>query len=231
MAKQEFHLAGETYAVKARIKENVRCIAARSPVGEPLTGRGFGFMRDLFAYHPRAESKTGPGIETIVVRVAARNPTNKEFWIKRYDGDEFIDISWTECLGATPALAEFRNACRLAVKDVTQAYCDKTFDRAGREGLLRCPVTGELFSRETAHVDHDEPWPFRTIVDEFIRREGIDVHTVMYDGFEHGSTFITLRDQALTHRFVEFHNSVASLRVMSRAANLSRSRVNDAAVP
>jgi len=211
LAKQEFHLAGETYAVKARIKENVRCIAARSPVGEPLTGRGFGFMRDLFAYHPRAESKTGPGIETIVVRVAARNPTNKEFWIKRYDGDEFIDISWTECLGATPALAEFRNACRLAVKDVTQAYCDKTFDRAGREGLLRCPVTGELFSRETAHVDHD--------------------HTVMYDGFEHGSTFITLRDQALTHRFVEFHNSVASLRVMSRAANLSRSRVNDAAVP
>jgi hypothetical protein len=229
LTKPEFHLAGKIYTVKAQIKANVRHIVTEAALNTPLTGKYFDFMRDLFSYHPRAELKIGPGIETIVVRVSSRHSNNREFWIKQRGGEEFIDISWTECLKATPALVEFRNACRLAVKATTQAFCDAEFAKSAERELLRCPIAGNDFSREEAHVDHDDPWPFRRIVDEFIKREGIDVHKVDYDGFEHGSTFITLRDPRLADKFVRFHNDVARLRVVSRSGNLGRSRTDDEA--
>jgi hypothetical protein len=91
-------------------------------------------------------------------------------------------------------------------------------------GRLKCPITGELFPRTEAHVDHNDPWPFRRIVDEFIAEEKIDLLRVEYDGFEHGSTFVTLRDRALADRFVAFHGRVARLQVISKQANLEKSR-------
>lgn len=222
MGKQTFHLAGKTYIVKEQIRTNVRTIAAGARIGEPLSGKRFAFMRDLFAYHPQADSKIGSGIERIEVRVATRNRNNREFWIKSFDSDQPTDISWPECLNATSTFSEFRNACRLAVKPYTQAFADAEFARSAVGGFLKCPINGMRFDREQAHVDHDDPWRFTHIVEAFIKRERIDVNSVEYDGMEHGSTFITLRDHASAQRFVDFHNEVAALRVVSKAGNLSR---------
>ena len=221
LGKQVFHLDGKSYTVKARIQTNVRTIAADAEIDEPLKGKRFRFMRDLFAYHPRAESKIGSGIETIVVRIATRNRNNREFWIKSLDSDVFTDISWPECLNATSSVSEFRNACRLAVKPHTQAFADAAFANAVN-GKLRCPINGSRFDRDHAHVDHDDPWRFTKLVEAFIAQEQIDVDDVEYDGMEHGSTFVTLRDSALARRFITFHNRVAVLRVVSKAGNLSR---------
>jgi hypothetical protein len=226
LPKPEFHLAGKAYTVKAQIQTNVRHIVDKAAVNEPLSGKHFEFMRDLFSYHPWADDKIGLGIETIMVRVASRNRKNKEFWIKQHGSDQVTDISWMECLRVTPALAEFRNACRLAVKPTTQAFCDAEFARRAVGGLLQCPLAGVPFPREKAHVDHDDPWPFRRIVDEFVAREKLDVNQIEYDGFEHGSTFIRLHDRDLSDRFVQFHNKVAHLRVVSVAGNLGRSRTD-----
>jgi hypothetical protein len=222
VAKQSFHLAGKTYTVKEQIKTNVRHIAAMSKIRVPLSGKYFHFMRDLFAYHPRADSKIGVGIEIIEVRIATRNRKNREFWLKPIGSDQFTDISWLECLNATSAFSEFRNACRLVVKATTQAFADHEFATTAHLGRVRCPITGELFDREHAHVDHDDPWPFTKIVETFVSTATIDIEAVRYDGFERGSTFITLDDDELAKQFVRFHNSVAMLRVVSDKGNLSR---------
>ena len=219
MAKHIFHLAGNTYTTKTQVRNIVRTIAAKATLDEPLRGRRFAFMRDLFAYHPRADKKIGSGIESIVVRRATRNPDNREFWLKQTGMKALIDISWTECLHATSALAEFRNACRLAVKPYTQAFADRKF---ADSTFMICPINKSTFRRTEAHVDHDDPWPFSKIVEEFVRAERLNLETVAYDGFEDGSSFVTLRDADLAARFVAFHEKVATLRVVSAAGNLSR---------
>lgn len=222
MPPQVFHLASRVYTVKARIRERVRRIVADADLGMPLSGEDFAFMVDLFTYHPQADIKIGDGIETIRVRQARRNPGNREFVLTQVGSPDVVDISWTECLHSTPPLAEFRNACRLAVKPWTQSFCDQEFARKAEGGRLRCEVTGELFTRREAHVDHGGKWPFRAIVAEFVRREQVDVEAVEFDGFEHGATHITLRDKALAAKFIALHNTLASLRVLSRAGNLRR---------
>lgn len=227
--KKEFHLAGKTYSVAAQVEANVRHIAEKAELGVPLAGKHFDFMRDLFAYHSRAEDKIGEGIEQIVVRRAARNKRNREFWIKTAGSDEWIDISWKECVRATTPLQEFENACRQAVRPVTQDFASRVFAEEGRGGRLVCPITGAHFTRSQAHVDHDDPWPFKAIVAQFIRNEGLDVNVVEYDGFEHGSTRITLRDSSLADRFRAFHDSVARLRVVSATGNQVRGKSRDAA--
>lgn len=226
--KREFHLAGKTYTVIAQIETNVRHIAGKVALGAPLTGKWFDFMRDLFAYHSRAEDKIGEGIEQIVVRRAARNPRNREFWIQTAGSDEWIDISWRECLRATTPLQEFENACRQAVRPVTQDFASRVFAEQATGGRLECPITGALFTRSEAHVDHDDPWPMKAIVAQFIRDEGLDVTAIEYGGFEHGSTRITLRDASLIDRFRAFHDSIARLRVVSATGNLVRGRARDA---
>jgi hypothetical protein len=184
-------------------------------------------MRDLFAYHPRAEHKIGDGIKEIVVRQAARNPKNREFWIRTEGSDEWIDISWTACLTVTTPLQEFANACRQAVRPETEAFAARVFAEPAQGSRLRCPITGELFTREEAHVDHDEPWPMRRIVEQFIANEGLDLEAVQYDGFENGSTRITLRDPDLTAKFRAYHDGVACLRVVSATGNLSRGKAEE----
>lgn len=216
MATQTFHLAGKIYTVKDRIKERVRSIVANATLGTALIGDDHLFMANLFTYHPAADNKIGAGIERIEVRRAERNAANREFWIRQTHSKVFTDISWTECLSATTEIAEFANACRLAVKPITQAYCDREFKVYGHSGALTCPITGHLFTRENADVDHDEPWPMRLIVSQFVESHSIDLKTVAYDGFEHGSTFITLRNVELAAKFVAYHNTVAKLQVLSR---------------
>jgi hypothetical protein len=82
---------------------------------------------------------------------------------------------------------------------------------------MACPITGELVSRETCHIDHAPPWTFDAMVSEFAVGRGLlDEVEPTADG----RTTTRFRDGALSRAFAEFHRGLASLRVVSRKANL-----------
>lgn len=92
----------------------VHAIIARTVPGEPLAGAEFDFMLALFARHPRANAKFGPGVASLRLVYGPNNaPT---FLLRRVDGTE-TDISYIKCIHPPSRRDDARAAMRQAVRD------------------------------------------------------------------------------------------------------------------
>jgi hypothetical protein len=211
MAREKFILGGETFATKAEVKRRAQFVLKAGRI-QPDDDR---FLRDLFARHPSAAEKHGPGIAEI--RVVTVPPWNtRGFQIVRVDGTS-TDVSYLECLRPTGPDQWFRAACRTAVRDQIEAA-----RRAAFVGVdsIRCPVTGDVVTVFDGHVDHAPPWTFEAIVSDFLVKTGLDPASLSY---EDGDNVVAARfvDRYLEEEFAELHRQIAVLRVVSVRANLS----------
>jgi hypothetical protein len=170
------------------------------------------FLRDLLALHPDAATKVGVGVERFEVR---RNFGNTDgFWIVRTDGSE-TDFSFPKCLYGSSKEAQVRSAMRCTIIDQIQHARDRAF---GSSLTITCEVTREQITRETCHMDHNDP-PFIEIADAFAAEHGgyEAIETVAADG-EIGRRFV---EDALAEEWSRFHAERAKLRPVSKKANLS----------
>jgi len=170
------------------------------------------FLRDLIALHPDADAKVAVGIERFEVR---RNLGNTDgFWIIRTDATE-TDFSFIRCLFGASQEMKVRSAMRHAVIDQVQAARDRAFQDSPK---LECPVSGDSINAETCHMDHENP-SFVGLADRFAAsRGGYDsIGTVAMDG-QIGRRFV---DPSLEADWQAYHRANASLRPVSRRANLS----------
>jgi hypothetical protein len=205
---------GEVFKTKAALQQRAKSIL-NNTVSE-VSEHDLPFLIDLFRLHPDAHDKFGDGdtIKTVRVRLAMPYRT-KCFEIERSDRSR-TDISYIECLRPSSARNWFAAACRSAVVGQIQAFKREAFATASE---LTCPISGDPITIETCHVDHASP-PFASIVSSFISDEGIDIRLIsITDG--DGEVQCLFRDPDMRSLFASYHAAHASLRVVSRRANLS----------
>lgn len=221
---QSIVVNGEEFSSKKALQERVRSILHSYRSGNVVNMFDAPFLLSLFSRHPAADQKIGCGVAQIEVRKNLVYTHTQCFWIVRVDGTE-TDISYRECLSPTSHAQRFANACRAAVEPSTMAFKQRHFDSLSGQPYY-CPLTGELLRFVGSHVDHIPPQTFSAILATFITRFDINVDAVVIDGRGiDGSIQDTLRDSVLEQQWIDYHDSVANLRVVSRAGNLSLAKV------
>jgi hypothetical protein len=208
----EFLIGDQVYRRKSDALDAIREVRDRvKAAGQPSLEEDE-FLRDLVALHPDAQRKVGSGIDRFEVR---RNLGNTDgFWIIRTDGTE-TDFSFVQCLYGASQEAKVRSAMRHAVIDQMQTARDNAF---WSSSTLTCPITNVEITRETCHMDHDDP-TFIEIADAFAGRHGgyEAIKTVAADG-DIGRRFV---DESLDEAWRAYHVEKAKLRAVSKKANLS----------
>lgn len=214
-----FTLGGKEFSTKTELTEYIKSVLAGLPLNTPLDGDPYEIISSLFELHPDAETKIGPGIGHIEIRINKEfSKISRGFWIVRADGTE-TDISYKKCLeGESAYRNQFIRACRVTIKPHIEHFRREFF----RVALApTCCLTGEPLSRETCHVDHAPPYTFERIVDAFAALNGLDPNApgLCVSGID-GWLLPSLADDILRDKFVQFHNTFAQLRVISAPANM-----------
>ncbi|WKD35911.1 DUF3223 domain-containing protein [Streptomyces xanthophaeus] len=190
--------------------------------GEVVAESDEEFLRDLITRHPDYEEKAGAGVGGFVVVRTEWN--NRGLVLVRIDGSE-IDISWQECLRATPHAQQVRGCLRRAIKDQVITHVTEAF----RHGPVVCEVTGDsVSSPQQADVDHCQP-AFEELAQSFIQENGGLEAFVIAPDHAAGFSVAELENPALVRDWQEYHRKHATLRVVTRHANRSilRRKIRD----
>lgn len=222
MAKYLIH--NMEFRTKKDIERHVRSIIEQHDVGSLLGDDESVFLLDLLQRHHRAAQKIGIGIASIRVDLNTEWKPTKMFTLIRRDGSE-TDFSYRACIYPRNKTQDFQEACRQAViADVLQFKRDYYLRQADAFNRVQCVVSRKFIDWNQAHVDHDQPWPFREIVKAYRIERNIDIDAVDLIGDEDGESQYRFRDAAIVADFQEFHRQRARLRVIGREANLRAKR-------
>lgn len=219
MSRRPYVVNGKTFKTKAKLRDYIRKIRDRYLEKQRLGEGDFAFMLDLLQRHEKPDIKIGCGVSHMYVKTNSVFRRNREFWLVRVDGSE-TDFSFESCLTHKTKLQKFKEACRTAISSTIQSFKKDFFDCA--DVSLFCPITGELMTLSgNSHVDHAPPNTFDKIIRDFIRIKDIDVNRVGLLEEEDGRVRYEIEDKCLERDFIDFHNTRADLRVISKLANLS----------
>lgn len=172
-------------------------------------------------------AKIGSGIDCFFRRQnVGEGYSTPGFWVRRTDGTD-TDFSYIGAVKGQPKsnAQEFYDACRGAVAADLLAAKKRHFEtHADSAGRVPCDLSDELISFAEAHLDHAYP-TFGQLVVSFRAARGwhhgvpIGVLTPPADA----QTTTSFLDPSAAEAFRQFHRGAATLRVVSRARNLSMS--------
>lgn len=214
MARLEYLINGEHFRTQKALRERVQGIMNSYRYDEVVGENDEEFLRHLITRHPDYEEKAGVGVGGFVVVRTEWN--NRGLMLVRIDGSE-IDISWLECLKATPHAQQARGCLRRAVKEQVIEHITKAF----AHGPVVCEVTGDsISSPREADVDHGKP-VFDELAESFIRDHGgLEAFVIAPDNAA-GFSVAELENAALVRDWQEYHRKHARLRVVTKHANRS----------
>ncbi|MFG2235101.1 DUF3223 domain-containing protein [Streptomyces sp. NPDC048723] len=214
MARLEYLINGEHFRTQKALRERIREIVKPYRYDEVVREADEEFLRDLITRHPDYEAKVGVGVGGFVVVRTEWN--NRGLMLVRIDGSE-IDISWEECLKATPHAQQVRGCLRRAVKEQVIAVVAKAFVH----GSVVCAVTGDsIASPREADVDHYQP-VFEELAESFIQEHGgLEAFVIAPDNAA-GFSVAELESEALVTDWQEYHRKHANLRIVTKHANRS----------
>lgn len=89
-------LGGHMFTTTRDVTTHASTVLNRAVPGEPLTGSEAAFVADLFAHHPEARRKAGPGVLFFYVGVIPGWDT-RNFHVYRSDGS-FDNFSVKKCV-------------------------------------------------------------------------------------------------------------------------------------
>ena len=110
-----------------------------------------------------------------------------------------------------------RNCIQKDLMDVKREY----FKKHAVQGKVKCQETTVLSTWEELVVDHRQPNTLSVIVDRFK-----EVNNIVLDNLEYKTTkdnLIIFKDPELVRRFVLYHQNKATLRIVRKECNSSRS--------
>lgn len=131
-------------------------------------------------------------------------------------------ISYTYIINRPKITADstFNIACRnTIIKDVNLVK-RKYFETNSINGQVKCQETNELSKWEDLVVDHRQPNTFSIIVDRFKEVSKIDLEKIEYLTDE--NNFLLFKNKELTQQFRNYHKEKATLRVVRKECNSSR---------
>ena len=216
-AKRQIEVNGIYFPTQTALKDYIREIVKQYPDEGILSDVHFSFVQSLIERHPQAETKIGAGLHKIIIR---RNPifwNNRGFHLFRIDGSD-TDVSWVECLKATPHYQKVMAAMRNLIRDQIVDFKQSFFENGGD----LCVLTGEFIDPSSAHVDHIAPATFQNLVLEFCKKLDINLDTIkLRDETIDNKYFDIIADDNLSCLWQEYHRQNAKLRVISQKGNLS----------
>lgn len=114
----------------------------------------------------------------------------------------------------------FNVACRNSIHRDIRSVKQEYFDKNSIKGQVKCQETGKLSKWTELAVDHRQPNTFSMIVDRFKEVNKIDLEVVEYASNE--KNHIIFKDENLTKDFQKYHKEKASLRIVRKECNSSR---------
>jgi len=215
MSAKPVSIGTRIYATKTLALDAIRKVRDRIWESGAMTPEDDAFLRELIALHIDADEKVGCGIERFEVRRNAGNTLG--FWIVRVDGTS-TDFSFLRCLGAVTHSVRVRIAMRHSIHGDVVNFRERAF---ADSKTMTCPISNELVTRESCHVDHSEP-KFLQLADAFAASIG-GYEIIEADAFD-GTFGAVFASSEVRSKWRAYHNAHAALRIVSRTANLSTLR-------
>lgn len=131
-------------------------------------------------------------------------------------------ISYTYIINRQKITADstFNIACRNTIIKDMNLVKRKYFENYSIKGKVKCQETNELSKWEDLVVDHRQPNTFSIIVDRFKEVTKIDLEKIEY--FTDDNNFLLFKNEELTEQFRNYHKEKATLRVVKKECNSSR---------
>jgi len=178
-------------------------------------------QKDLIALLLQNETrkdKIGSGVKEI--RIGKVQYGTKCFEINRNDLS-IETFSYILCInGDRSPLTMFNAACRNAVDIDMRTVKQKYFDEFSIKGKVKCQETGILSSWSELNVDHRQPNTLSVILDRFIELNDIDIKQIKFT--KTANNKIAFEDEKLSENFRKYHKQKATLRIVRKENNLSR---------
>ncbi|MCF7988729.1 MAG: DCL family protein [Methylovulum sp.] len=107
---------------------------------------------------------------------------------------------------------KFYISCRNSVKEILRNFKIEMF----KNKPVKCAITKNILDWENCQVDHKAPMTFSVIVKTFLKSNNIEVSDIdlSYEG-----SIWHFSDKQFETEFVEYHNKVALLRIISSEEN------------
>jgi hypothetical protein len=220
MAKTPIQIGLRLFGTKAEAKKFARDVMARYAEGEIIVGADDAFLRDLIAIHPEAVAKVGCGIAHFTTELDPVWRNSRHFVIVRIDGSR-TDVSFHICIDGTNDRRDVFSALRFAVSEQVISFQTAAFLS---DSLLICPYTGEELTEGNSHVDHAPPNTFFVLATRWMGENNLSVADIPLVDNADNQWVRQMRDTAQASSWSEFHRDNASLRIISRPANLSHAK-------
>ena len=213
----EFLLGPCRFPTKKAAVEAEQEILRTQPLGTPLAGTEADLIAALVALHHDAPRKIGAGIAAIDVR--RMDGGSRAFWIRRTDGT-VENFSYRRCFeGQRTPRAAALSALRKAIEPQILSFRREEFYRARSAGeRIVCPLTGNTLADDvTTHVDHVEE--FVGLAEQFAAAYGGLEQIPTRSADDYGDE---IDDDDIHDAWTQYHATYAQLRLLHRAANLTR---------
>jgi hypothetical protein len=114
----------------------------------------------------------------------------------------------------------FYSACRNSIHNDILSVKRNYFEKNSIQGHVKCQETGILSTWSELVVDHRQPNTFSVIVDRFKEVKSINLDTIEYTSND--QNHIIFQDYNLIENFKQYHKEKASLRIVRKEWNSSR---------
>ncbi|PSR54254.1 DUF3223 domain-containing protein [Adhaeribacter arboris] len=242
--RKPFKIGEKEYKFKKDAVAHYRTILNSYDFGQSLNDADFNDLIDLldyehFNYLAELESTGDDGNEEIEsneasteesadeglsieeIRVARVQFNTKCFEIV-YNDKTSCYISYLMIINNTQHSPEklFSIACRNAIHSDIRSVKQIHFDNHSIKGQVKCQETGLLSKWTELVVDHRQPNTFSIIVDRFKEVNRIDLESIEYTSND--QNHIVFKDESWTNEFRKYHTEKASLRIVRKECNSSR---------
>jgi len=210
-------IASLTFPTKNAAKEFFRDIRDRYEDDQRISLEDEGFLRDLIAIHPEADTKIGRGISHFSVARDAKFGTTRHFVIHRTDGSH-TDVSFHSSIDGRNDRRDRHEALRRAIEGQILDFKASKFSSG--ENLI-CPLRRVPITETSYHIDHKPPRTFVELASRWLDAEGFSLMDLAITPPGDNQIVTEMTNSTQLSSWQNFHAQHAELRILSPRGNLS----------
>lgn len=204
-----------TFASKAQATKHFSEMLSRYAPGDLVTPEDSEELALLLLLHTDADEKIGAGVSSFMVMRPDARLKGQCFGINRVDGTK-THFSYRHCITPFSQRGDVLRAARAAVANTVHVFKTKAFESG--EPVL-CALSGVPLTWDTAQVDHADPL-FVEIVEKWRGPRAWEEIDVLDGPDVFGAHLADAEKQS----FCEFHDKVATLRILEDKVNQADKR-------
>lgn len=224
MKKREIEIGERNFKTKKSAIEFYKTILNKYDANMSLDDSDYSAVLDLFNYNPSEnnqieEIESLPEeqsdvlyIDDIIVDLHPVYKKTKCFYIIS-DEEKWLFSYLLAINGNLSDEKKFTIACRNAIKNTLHKFKEQLFENKP----VKCAITKKTVGWENSHIDHKAPMTFSVIVKTFINSNAINIANIE---LEYEDSLWSFSDKDFERKFIDYHNKVALLRIISSEENL-----------